>query len=298
MARGSGRRCRRFPLCAGKRCLSCERTSLLTFVHDRPKALEVFVPSYVERGQPFQITARMLDRFHNIVEDYSGAVMLAAEGETGEFVIFREYEFEPAGNGILTIEDAVLDSPGIFRFHLMDSTLGIFGRSNPCKVTNQRRRMLLWGDTHCHSSISADTAANNPMIRRPAQIYEYAKKRAALDFCMVTDHVEDQSEGDWEETRRASEQAYEPGRFVTFSGFEATYRPLRKDGDKNVYFLRDDEPRVNKGDTRELYGNLKGRGSEAMVVPHLHTPTNWELHDPELERVKQKVLRDRFPQRS
>jgi hypothetical protein len=168
-----------------------------------------------------------------------------------------------------------------------DEVLGLCARSNPTKTQPRGVKGLsvFWGDTHCHSSISADEAAINPLNRRPAEVYDYARRRAALDFCMVTDHVEDQSGADWAETRQAARAAYEPGRFVTFSGFEATYQTVRGEGDKNVYFLTDDEPWVNQGTTQELYAQLKQREAGAMVIPHLHVRTNWKRHDPAVERV-------------
>jgi hypothetical protein len=164
--------------------------------------------------------------------------------------------------------------------------MAIYARSNPTKTTLEKSEVsLFWGDTHCHSRISADTSAINCLIARPADDYDYARNRAALDFCTVTDHIENQSEEEWEETRRAAEKANEPHKFVTFSAFEATYPPLRSDGDKNVYFFDDDEDWVNQGTTEELYENLKHRQSKVLVIPHLHVPTNWDKHDPELERV-------------
>jgi hypothetical protein len=102
---------------------------------------------------------------------------------------------------------------------------------------------------------------------------------------MVTDHSQDLCDADWKETCAAAAEWYEPGRFVTFSGYEATHQPLRKDGDKNVYFFADDESYVNRGDTREMYAALKKSKGKVMVIPHQHARTNWACHDPELEPV-------------
>ena len=97
----------------------------------------------------------------------------------------------------------------------------------------KRQIQLFWGDTHCHTNISADTAASAHSTPRPAGVYEYARNKSDLDFCMVTDHVENVTEDEWSETCLAASEAYEPGRFVTFSGFEATFHPHRRNGDKN-----------------------------------------------------------------
>lgn len=257
---------------------------LLTFVHGRPFRMEVFVPSYVGVDEPFRVVSRVMDRYGNLVEDFTGTVALQARCGDDQ-IDLGERSFEPRHRGVMTVEFPGFNEPGVYRVSVGNEALGIQVRSNPMKVSTNVDVRLYWGDTHCHSRFSADSSAINERIRRPAEDYAYARDRAALDFCMVTDHVEDQSEADWEESRRAAREADEPGRFVAFSSFEATFYPLRQDGDKNVYFLEDDEAFVQEGGTSELYENLKKRKSPAMVIPHLHYQTNWERHDPELERV-------------
>lgn len=259
---------------------------VLSVVNDRPFRMEVFVPSYTSAGQSFRTVVRMLDRYNNIVEDYMGSVVLEAR-MGNQRALLGEYAFKPADKGVGVFAGTCMQNPGIHRIVARDEVLGLCARSNPTKTQPKGVKSLsvFWGDTHCHSSISADEAAINPLNRRPAEVYDYARRRAALDFCMVTDHIEDQSEADWAETCRAAKAACESGLFVTFSGFEATYQPLRGEGDKNVYFLTDDESWVNRGTTQELYDKLKQREAGAMVIPHLHNRTNWKRHDPALERV-------------
>ncbi len=262
-----------------------ENPPVLNFVNGSAARLEVFVPSYTRVGEDFRTTIRVLDRYCNLVEDYLGTVFLEQQTDSG-VISLGGYTFTAQHKGVFAVEHTQMPTPGIHRIRAHDEALGISARSNPTKTTTEEPSVKLhWGDTHCHSSISADTAAINAMIRRPAGDYDYARNRAALDFCMVTDHIEDQSEQDWTETRAAARAACEPGRFVTFSGFEATYQPLRQEGDKNVCFLNDDEAWVKEGTTEELYENLKQRKTHALVIPHLHCPTNWDRHDPELERV-------------
>ena len=254
---------------------------VLEFVNDKPFYLEVTVPSYTQTGAPVEAVVRARDRHHNICTDYDGTVALSA-GATP----LGAQPFTAADKGVHTCADLVLPSDDIHRITAIDDARGLYGRSNPTRTTSARpRHQLYWGDTHCHSRFSADSAAINPLIASPEDDYEYARNRSDLDFCMVTDHIEDQSEEEWRETREAANRCYEPGRFVTFSGFEATFQPSRKNGDKNVYFFNDDEDWVNQGSTEEMYENLRGRKGRVMVIPHMHAGANWALHDPELERV-------------
>jgi len=253
----------------------------LDFVNDRPSYLEITVPSYTQTGTSVEAVVRARDRHHNICTDYDGVVALSAGSAPPGTCTFAATD-----RGVRQCTDVTLASDGVHRITAIDHARGIYARSNPTRATSTPpARQLYWGDTHCHSRFSADSAANNPLIASPEDDYEYARNRSDLDFCMVTDHIEDQSEEEWRETRAAASRCYEPGRFVTFSGFEATFQPSRKNGDKNVYFFNDDEDWVNQGRTEEMYENLKARRSRVMIIPHMHAGANWALHDPELERV-------------
>ena len=210
----------------------------------------------------------------------------AAVGMPEEAPSMAEYRFTPEDRGVHVYKDIVLNRIGINRVFAMDEVSGLFARSNPGRTTAQKTQYgVYWGETHCHSCMSDDSSAMNDLIPRPSGDYEYARDRSGLDFCMVTDHVEDLSDEEWEETKKTAAEYYEPGRFVTFSAFEATFQPSRKNGDKNVYFMEDNERRVFSGTTEDLYQDLKKRITRVMVIPHLHVPTNWDRHEPELERV-------------
>ena len=249
---------------------------VLDFVADRAVELEVTIPSSTVLGERFDSVVRARDHYKNIVPGYTGTVTLQG----------RAYTFTPEDAGVHRFEDTVFDTPGVHRIEVMDEGLGAYARSNATKTRLEPpARRLYWGDTHTHSTVSADTAASNSFRPRPAGDYDYARNRSDLDFCMVTDHSQDLTDEDWDETRRAAADWDEPGRFVTFSAFEATHQPLRRDGDKNVHFFGDDQDYVAEGTTAEMYAELRRRPGGVMVIPHQHARTNWALHDPELERV-------------
>jgi len=262
-----------------------EDSPILQFVNDKACRMEVTIPSTTPVNEPFETFIKLRDRYQNLVEDYTGTVKLLWDSKNGPIPI-GACRFSPEDRGVHIFKETSFPEEGINRIKAVDESYGLFSMSNPSKTTKDDSAFrLFWGDTHCHSKISADEAAYNSLTAGPEECYIYARRKAGLQFCMVTDHIEDQSEAEWEETRRAAEMAYKPGKFVTFSGFEATYKPSRHNGDKNVYFLNDDEPWVNHGTTEELYDNLKRRQSKVMVIPHLHAPTNWDLHDSRLEKV-------------
>ena len=258
----------------------------LNFVSDKAFYAEVTIPSSTRAGVPFETVVRLRDKYHNIATDYTGTITLA-KGSFENPTILGKYIFTADDRGVHTFANTVFDKIGVNRIIAIDEGAAIYARSNPSRITcgEPSPYDLFWGDTHCHSRFSADSAANNCFIPRPEGDYDYARNKSDLDFCMVVDHIEDQSADEWKETCEAARKACEPGRFVTFSGFEATFQPSRRNGDKNVYFYYDEEKWFNKDTTEELYKNLKQRKTKVMVIPHMHARTNWDLHDPELEKV-------------
>jgi hypothetical protein len=96
--------------------------------------------------------------------------------------------------------------------------------------------------------------------------------------------------------RQAARDFYQPGRFVTFFGYEATHLNGKKGtrcGHRNVYHLEPEE-RIYNTDVHfpsrctrdietieQLWGVLEGTG--ALVIPH--GGVDWDLHRPGLERL-------------
>jgi hypothetical protein len=231
---------------------------------------------------------RARDHYRNAVTGYESEfdLMLLSEAENRAL----ELDFELNPEGVLVARQPIFSEPGVYRLEVIDRQRGFRAVSNPTRVTEEvPQQRLFWGDTHCHSIASRDTTGTSDQVT-PEAGYRYARHVSHLDFCAITDHSQDLhvAPQDWDMVRQAAADAYEPGRFVSFSAYESTHRPQRGDGDKNVYFLDDDQPAVTEGSTEETYAALKRQsGDRAMVIPHLHVPTNWEKHDPDLEHVVQ-----------
>jgi hypothetical protein len=124
---------------------------------------------------------------------------------------------------------------------------------------------LYFGDIHGHSRMSDGTGA-------PEDYYRYARDVSGLDLAALTDHADYGTihikDGVWERIKRAANDSYEPGRFVTFLGFEWTNW---KFGHRNVYYRDGDGPvfrSVDPGSStpQRLWGLLAPY--EAMTVAH------------------------------
>lgn len=91
---------------------------------------------------------------------------------------------------------------------------------------------LYWGDTHCHGSFSGDAEGEID------ENYAYGRYRAGIDFMAVTDNdfiYDDMlTPSAWAVLRAEAAHHNEPGQFVTFSGYERSYRDPAPDGEGTV----------------------------------------------------------------
>ena len=134
-------------------------------------------------------------------------------------------------------------------------------RSNPILCSGELpHEQVYWGDLHSHARRSFDATGDLP--------FAYARDVARLDFYALTDHVEGLSDKMWEEIRLATHDWYDPGRFATILGYEATFpAPWAH---HNVYFRGDGDVRIGRhnGTVQDLWQQLAA--GEAMTIPH-HT---------------------------
>ncbi len=93
-------------------------------------------------------------------------------------------------------------------------------------------------------------------------------------------------EREWTEVQQASRDMNEPGRFVTFPGYE--WQGDGASGDHNVFFLREGAPIIKVDTLAELYSRLRELEIDAIAIPH-HTGyrpgrrgRDWSVFDEEL----------------
>ena len=151
-----------------------------------------------------------------------------------------------------------------------------------------------WGDLHVHTRLSDG-------LGRLEDVYDYARDVMGLDFVGHGDHTQYMTDQDWEETKDITRRMNQPGRFVSFPGFELSHNHIRAGsnagyggtvpyyGDKNVYYLsEDDAPILRVTDRyRSYYARFRSvveqiRGRQAMVVPHIHAGGVMTFYDPDL----------------
>lgn len=153
---------------------------------------------------------------------------------------------------------------------------------------------LFFGDLHAHASVSPCYWKDCPECS-PDDFFHYAREISGLDFVALTDHDHGLSDETWEAVQMAVCHHYDPGRFVTFLGYEWTNNRF---GHQNVYFSGDRGPliraRGKDGDfiaPTQLWEQWEAQGVEAISIPH-HTgvsqfPADWTFHHPQFQPVSE-----------
>ena len=148
---------------------------------------------------------------------------------------------------------------------------------------------MYWGDLHGHAGWSDG-------VGTPEAYYRYARDAAALDFVALTEHDAigpfRTDEARWERLGEIADDFHEPGRFVTFFGYEytnwATGHLTVLSPSRELPLLSAADPRFDR--VEELWAGLAERGDlPVLTVPH-HSggstlPTNWDHFDPRFVRT-------------
>jgi len=237
--------------------------------------LAVTVPSQFSPGEAIKVRAAALDPLGNWSECPAGAYSLKA---TKDGQVSAETAIELTEARRLVVFEHALADEGAFFFHV-EGPAGLQGRSNVALCQKDAPRLKLYfGDIHGHSRMSDGSGT-------PEDYYRYARDVSGLDIASLTDHSDYGTipiRGPiWKRIKNATNDAYEPGRFVTFLGFEWTNWEY---GHRNVYYRDGDGPVFRSIDPEsnrpeELWNLLAPY--EAMTIAH-HVgggpvATNWDV---------------------
>ena len=244
-----------------------------------PAEIAAYAPSHARVGHEAACHVIALDSWQNAATSARLTfAVTVAEGhadcpetvslnpETGRCVV----PFTPTAPGILRLEVTALSDSHVPFDRLRangEDRLRANGETNFAAVSNPilctaeaPDEQVYWGDLHSHARRSFDATGDLP--------FHYARDVARLDFYALTDHVEQLSDEMWEEIRLAIHGWYDPGRFATILGYEATFQSPWAHHD--VYFREDGDVRIgaHNGTVQDLWRQLVP--GEAMTIPH-HT---------------------------
>lgn len=225
-------------------------------------ALELVLSSFSPAGEG-RLVMRAVDDKGDLDPTYTGEVeLIPAPG----LEVTNRLQFRGDDGGVLRLECRV-SQPGVYRVSAVGE--GIAGESNP--VIHGEGQRLFWGDIHVHTAL-CDGCLD------PVRFYPEARDSLGLDFAAITTHdtmdlLEPSGrEEEWELVRELQKRFNEPGRFVTFLGYEWSDH---KQGHRGVFYAPDEpDPHLYsfvspESDTTHKLEELL-RGHEALVIPH-HT---------------------------
>jgi len=246
----------------------------------------LYTPSQALRGKPFSVTLRPQDRYGNAsARNESARFLLRWEANTREIHVDHGTRNQA---GTIEIPDISFEAAGIHTLRASCPARNIDVFSNPVEIrAAPRPRNLYWGLIHEHTEMSDGTGTLQ-------DCYRNMKSGSRFDFGAVTDHDHafETTDDMWRRACTAAEKFHEPGRFVTFPGYEWAKWRRNGDGDRNVYY-RKDHPSMYRSETGQydtppkLFEALERE--EALVIPH-HTAhagnfCDWKDHDPGKERL-------------
>ena len=183
---------------------------------------------------------------------------------------------------------------GIYRVRGYDPRTGMEAESNPIRVTPPGAAALapFWADLHGQSE---ETIGTNSI----EQYFTFARDRALLDICAHQGNDFQITDDFWKTVNSATRRFHEPGRFVTFPGYEwSGNTPLG--GDRNVYFRAEGTRIVHSSldllpgrrsrypvasTARDLFRELRKQPArDPFVIAHVGGRyADLAMHDPEIE---------------
>ena len=256
-------------------------------VGNRARYFRCFAPATPAVGEPFSVRVVASDlENHNPSYTYQGQVALAAA--EGALTETATDPIPPGCRGSAAVGPVSVADAGVTRINVIDEAQALMGQTNAvCPSAAPAGLRLYYGEIHSHTELSDGGGT-------PEDSYRWARDVEGLDFAGLADHFEDgQSynytlKDKWRITREVTRAFHEPGRFVTFLGYEIGTLERHR----NVYFADDEGRMIVQGPDGErvTMTNVfdKLAGTDYLLIPHAPKfhGIDWHLpHDPERQRL-------------
>jgi hypothetical protein len=234
----------------------------------KAERLSVIMPSDAQVGRPTWCIVRAEDRYGNPADSYRGTIRFRSTDNDAELP--GDYTFTDTDQGAHRFEDVVFQQAGTQTIQAVGGIRDATG--NPVCVKPERsKELLLWGDIHGHTLYSDGRGTVE-------EYYDFGRRVAGLDVCSVTDHAFEVLDPMWAHSKKVTNEAYEPGHFVTFQAFEWS-GVSKVGGDHNVYFLEDDPP---------IYRSTSYYDPRNLQMYHGRTPKQAHVNDV-FERLAERL---------
>lgn len=247
---------------------------ILKLIAGKPEVITVTVASEAVVGNLTWLSISVKDKWGNLTQKFSGTVSFTSSDPFASLP--QNYTFKPEDEGTHRFENVTFQTPGIHYVIASDKKNNRLGTSNPVVTLEKQLDMrLYWGDLHGQTEETVGSGTVD-------QYFCFARDPAALDFASHTGNDFQITKNHYQDTQRAVKEFYEPGKFVTFLGYEWSGN-TPAGGDHNVYFLEDNQPMHRSSHTQvddksdedtdrypisHLFDTFRGR-DDVMVIPHV-----------------------------
>lgn len=238
--------------------------------------IHVVAPAVHDLDTDGSMLIRAVDYYGNIAEGFTDLIrvsLISAAPYTEHSSI--ELEMTPECGGLLSFAWPEELPEGTYYFRAEGIASGLAALSN-AHLVGRAGNKLYFGDMHGQTSFTVGTGSLD-------RYFTFARDSAAVDFCAWQGNDFQVSSAKWNAVREATSRYNEPGRFITFLGYEWSGL-TQNGGDHNVYFFGDSPdfyPNSNwleaPGAARvednaptlpDLYDKVRDR-SDVLIIPHI-----------------------------
>lgn len=199
----------------------------IAIIPGAPVNWRVVVPTLRRPDEPFSLRIKGEDKWGNPSDHCDQTLRVVCDGPAMNLP--GTIQMSP-GMFAQEAADISIDTPGTYRFSLLDEKGTLLATSNPLRIAESPRegRTHFWGDLHGQSEETVGTNSAR-------QYFEFGRDKAFLD---VTSHQGNDfqiTRDFWDELNRLTAEFNEPGRFITLPGYEWSGN-TNLGGDRNVYY--------------------------------------------------------------
>jgi hypothetical protein len=234
--------------------------------------IQVVCPSDLVAGQPGTITVRTLDYWGNLSTGFQGKIFFSSsdpDASLPEEVVFKEND-----SGVKKFNNVILNSIGT-HYISVEMNEVMKAVSNPIKVRRKKPELsLYWGDIHGQTWRTTGIGTLD-------EYFSFGRDIACLDFASWQGNDYAVTNELWRDVCEKTKLYNEPGKFITFLGYEWS-GPTNAGGDHNIYYLGDDavihrsshmqifdkpDTYTDRNPISQLWETFRGR-KDVMAVPH------------------------------
>lgn len=203
----------------------------VSIVPGPPVTWRAVLPTLKPTGDPFRLSIKAEDAWGNPSDQVDQVLTLEPYGDIDGLPDKVQF---PKGEFALVLAGLIAPEPRYHTVDVLDEDGHRLCTSNPLCVLNEPELLHFWGDLHGQSN---ETLGTNTA----EEYFLFGRDRAFLDLCSHQGNDFQMTGEFWAELNELTARLNEPGRFVTFPGYEWSANTAIG-GDRNVFYLTEGRP--------------------------------------------------------